>query len=140
MKQTAQKDQAKYGGLVTIWIEQEGTAGGKESAEGSVKDLAGYTVRVEPAVSAKDIRAEPLAAQAEAGNVVLIEGAWNGTFLEERCAFPNGKNDDMVDAASGAFNKLALGRSLFREADRRASISDQIPIFIPRKRGAAIES
>ena len=37
MKQTAQKDAAKYGGLVTIWIEQEGTAGGKESAEWSVQ-------------------------------------------------------------------------------------------------------
>jgi predicted phage terminase large subunit-like protein len=86
MKQTAQKDHAKYGGLVNIWIEQEGTAGGKESAEWSVKDLAGYTVRVEPAVSAKAIRAEPLAAQAEAGNVVLIEGTWNGTFLDELCA------------------------------------------------------
>ena len=76
-----------------------------------------------------------MAAQAEAGNVVLIEGPWNGTFLDELCAFPNGKNDDIVDAASGAFNKLALGRSLFSDADRAASISSKIPVFVPQTRG-----
>jgi len=134
MKQTARADHAKYGGLVYIWIEQEGSGGGKESAEYSLRDLAGYTVQVEPAVKDKEIRAEPLAAQAEAGNVFLIEGAWNAAFLDELCMFPNGRFNDQVDAASGAFNKLALGRSLFSDADRAASISSKIPLFVPQTR------
>ena len=135
MKQTAQADHAKYGGRVHIWIEQEGSGGGKESAEYSRRDLAGYTVQVEPAVKDKGIRAEPLAAQAEAGNVFVIDGAWNAAFLDELCMFPNGRFNDQVDAAAGAFNKLALGRSLFSDADRAASISSKIPVFVPQTRG-----
>lgn len=35
-------------------------------------------------------------------------GPWNTAFLDELCSFPYSRNDDQVDAASGAFNKLAV--------------------------------
>jgi predicted phage terminase large subunit-like protein len=52
-------------------------------------------------------RANPLSAQAEAGNIKLIQGPWIGAFLDELCAFPEGAHDDQVDATSGAFAQIA---------------------------------
>jgi len=46
----------------------------------------------------------PLASQAEAGNVYLINGAWNEDFLDEIEIFPDGNFDDQVDSSSGAFS------------------------------------
>jgi len=93
---------------VEIWVEQEPGAGGKESAQASVKQLAGYTVRADRVTGDKVTRAKPMSAQAEAGNVVLVRGEWNEPFLKESHAFPDSKFKDQVDAAAGAFNKLAL--------------------------------
>lgn len=104
MKQTAETD----GRTVPVWVEQEPGSGGKESAEISVKLLAGYDVHTERVTGSKEARAAPLAAQAEAGNVRLVRGDWNAAFLDEFEVFPNGAHDDQVDAYSGAFNHLAL--------------------------------
>jgi len=51
-------------------------------------------------------RADPFAAQAQVGNVVLLKGDWNYEFLEEAVSFPNGAHDDQVDAATGGFRML----------------------------------
>jgi predicted phage terminase large subunit-like protein len=104
MKQTAALD----GPGVYVWVEQEGGSGGKESAEISVKDLAGYPVHAERVTGDKVSRAQAYSAQAEAGNVKLVSGDWNAAYLDELHAFPVGAHDDQVDASSGAFNKLAL--------------------------------
>jgi len=48
------------------------------------------------------------AAQCESGNVKVLKGDWNTAFLDELCSFPYSRNDDQVDAASGAFTKLAI--------------------------------
>jgi predicted phage terminase large subunit-like protein len=43
----------------------------------------------------------------EAGNVWLPKNAsWVGDFVEQCASFPNGRNDDMVDAMSQAINRL----------------------------------
>jgi len=42
------------------------------------------------------------------GNVILIDGDWVAKFVEEIKFFPAMKNKDQVDAASGAFNILAV--------------------------------
>lgn len=111
IKQTAQLD----GVGVNIWIEQEPGSGGKESAESTVRSLAGYTVKAERPTGEKSSRAEPYSVQVEAGNVKLVAGAWNHDFIEEHKAFPVGKHDDQIDGSSGAFNKLATpsGAGLF---------------------------
>jgi predicted phage terminase large subunit-like protein len=93
---------------VEIWIEQEPGSGGKESAEISVRELAGYVVRADRPTGEILARAQPLAAQAEAGNVKLVAGAWNETFLRECHDFPDGGHDDQVSATALAFNKMAL--------------------------------
>lgn len=54
-------------------------------------------------------RADPFAAQCEAGNVKLFKASWNEDFLEELVAFPNGAHDDQVDAASSGYTALLGG-------------------------------
>lgn len=112
IKQTAELDRGQYG-HVQIWVEQEPGSGGKESAENTIRNLAGYSVRAHAVNSGdgtKEVRAQPLADQCEAGNVRLIAGAWNGSYIEELIAFPMATLKDQVDASSGAFNKLSLNR------------------------------
>lgn len=109
MQQVAAADAAECGNAVTIWMEEEGGSSGKESSQLSIRQLAGYPVRADRPTGDKQVRARPLADQAEAGNVRLVAGPWMEPFLEELERFPKG-HDDQVDAAAGAFNKLALVR------------------------------
>lgn len=107
IRQTAELDQQRYG-HVAIWHEQEPGSGGKDSAAATTRNLAGFAVHSERSSGDKVIRAEPFAAQAGAGNVKLVRGAWNTGYLSELTSFPHGSNDDQVDGSSGAFNKLAI--------------------------------
>jgi phage terminase large subunit-like protein len=45
----------------------------------------------------------------QGGNVWLVAGEWVTDFLDECEVFPAGKFKDQVDAAAGAFSKLAAG-------------------------------
>ena len=104
--QAAQTDKAicpRY----EIWFEQEPGSGGKESAESSVRKFKGFTVKLDKVTGSKEVRAEPYAAQVQAGQVSIKAAGWNREFLTEHEEFPNGKFKDQVDATAGAFNKLA---------------------------------
>ena len=57
----------------------------------------------------KEVRAEPLAAQVQSGNVYLVAGGWVRDFISEMEQYPNGTYLDQVDAAAGAFNRLTAG-------------------------------
>lgn len=98
------------GGDTRIWIEQEPGSGGKESAEATVRNLAGYSIQAERPTGDKTVRAEPFAVQVEAGNVRLVRGEWNQAYVDEMKTFPVGKYKDQVDASGGAFNKVASAR------------------------------
>jgi len=99
---TAQAD----GKDVEIWTEQEPGSGGKESAEFTVRNLAGFSIRAERPVGNKAARADPLSAQVERYNVMLLRGDWNRDFIEEFRLFPFGTFKDQVDATAMAFSKL----------------------------------
>ena len=47
----------------------------------------------------------------------MIEGEWNASFREELRAFPFGRHDDQVDAASRAHMTLASGKAPMRISD-----------------------
>jgi len=121
IRQTAATDADDTDNTLAIWIEQEPGSGGKESAQISVKQLRGYPVYLDRVTGDKFTRAIPMAAQAEAGNVKLVRGQWNAAYLDELEAFPNGTYKDQVDGSSGAFNKLAAGRSSVLDHDLIAS-------------------
>lgn len=102
------RDAAERDGRDTdIWIEQEPGSGGKESAKATIANLAGYKIRAERATGDKAVRAEPYSVQVEANNVRIVKAGWNKAFIDEHKTFPVGKYKDQIDAASGAFNKLA---------------------------------
>lgn len=85
---------------------------GKFVAAYMAQQLQGYAVSIEAEHKSKAQRAAPLAAQAENRFLVLLKADWNKAFVDELCAFPNGSNDDQVDAAAAALRAL-VGRSQF---------------------------
>ena len=109
IKQTAQLDAERFGRRLRIMVEQEPGSGGKESAEHTIEQLAGFDVRAHRLTGGKVMRAEPMSASAEGGNVRLVRGAWVPEFLEALCSFPGGTHDDQVDAAALAFSTLVTG-------------------------------
>lgn len=111
MLETAAKDQAEYRllGSVRICHEQEPGSAGKDAKNYTNKLLAGFPVKAVKVTGNKKLRAEPYASQCEAGNVYIMQGSWNEDFIDEHAVFDNGAHDDMVDAASGAFNQLSKG-------------------------------
>jgi predicted phage terminase large subunit-like protein len=106
IKQTAELDRQSYP-LTKIVVEMEPGSGGKESAESTVRMLAGFPVEADRVTGAKEVRAEPFAAQWQSGNVRLVSGGYVRDYLNEAEGFPVFKFKDQVDASSGAFNKLA---------------------------------
>lgn len=106
IKETAEQDAARYNNSVQIWIEEEPGSSGKDATRYLIKMLSGFPVRADKVTGSKEIRADPFAAQIEAGNVSLLEADWNKRYLNILASFPTGKYSDAVDASSGAFNRL----------------------------------
>ena len=91
---------------VSIIVEQEPGSGGKESAEATIRNLAGYRCYADRPTGDKVLRADTFAVQLNAGNVVMLRAEWNSEYKRELEFFPYGKYKDQVDASSGAFNIL----------------------------------
>ena len=85
---------------------QDPGAGGKAAAHEIVRLLAGFAVTIEPVTGSKMKRAEPFAAQVNAGNVALVDAEWTTDYEDELASFPTGKHDDQVDASSDSFRLL----------------------------------
>jgi predicted phage terminase large subunit-like protein len=94
------------GDRVDIWIEQEPGSGGKESAQATIRMLAGFHCEAERPVGDKAYRADPFSVQVNNGNVMILRGDWNKDFLNELEGFPFGKLKDQVDAGGAGFSKL----------------------------------
>ncbi len=105
LKNTALQD----GKAIKVRIPQDPGAAGKSNAAHQVKLLAGWDVKAVLESGSKEVRATPVEAQAEAGNIKLVNGPWVAAFLDEIAEFPNAKHDDQVDGLSGAFAELVTG-------------------------------
>lgn len=103
IKQTSEVD----GRSVKIRMEQEpGSSGVKAIDDYKRRVLMGYTFKGVPSTGSKEMRANPVASQAEAGNIKIVRGQWNAALLDEIELFPSGSHDDQVDALSGALEAL----------------------------------
>lgn len=109
---TAQLDQARFGN-VRIRLPQDPGQAGKEQAQSYVKFLAGFNVTTELESGSKESRAEPMAAQWQAGNFDILAGEWNEPYLLQLENFPDGKFKDMVDASANGFLELETGHQDF---------------------------
>jgi predicted phage terminase large subunit-like protein len=94
---------------VIVAIEQEPGSGGKESAQGTVRNLKGFSVDSAPATGDKVIRARPFSSQVNVGNVWMVKAEWNLPYINELTMFPNSKYKDQVDATSRAFSVISFG-------------------------------
>ena len=109
IKETAIAD----GMRVKIYVEQEPGSGGKESAEATIRNLAGYACYADRPTGDKAFRADPYSVQVNNGAFQLLKGDWNTKFIEEHRFFPVGTYKDQVDASSGCFNQL-VGKRIAR--------------------------
>ncbi len=105
IKHTAQQDIAKYK-RVKIRLPKDPGQAGKEQAESYIKFLSGFNVVTVAETGSKEARAEPMAAQWQAGNFDILTGAWNEEYLQQLENFPDSKFKDMVDASANAFTEL----------------------------------
>jgi predicted phage terminase large subunit-like protein len=101
MKMQADQD----GKVVHIDFPQDPGQAGKSQAENLAGMFPRSRVHYSPETGSKETRQDAPAAQAEAGNVYIVRGAWNRDWLEEVCAFPNGEYDDQCDAFARAYHR-----------------------------------
>ena len=88
-----------------VYIEDK--ANGPAVIDSLSKQISGV-IAVKPEGS-KESRLHAVSAQIESGNVYLPEGAlWVHDYIEEFSAFPNGADDDQVDATTQALRKLDI--------------------------------
>ncbi|MFQ5840694.1 MAG: phage terminase large subunit, partial [Candidatus Methylomirabilales bacterium] len=116
IRRTATQDEQNLGGkfAFTVWLEQEPGSGGKDSAAITLQMLSrlGYRAFAEPmsGKGTKFYRADPFSGAVKAGLVDIVEAPWTEAFLREAEHYGPGASEmDQIDAASMAYNKLALG-------------------------------
>jgi len=111
IRQTADTD----GIEVKIYQEQEPGATGVNTIDNYRRNiLPDFVFKGDKVTGSKINRAAPFSSQAEAGNIFIIPAEWNHAFLDEAELFPDGKFKDQIDAASGAFSKIATKTNHFR--------------------------
>lgn len=92
-----------------ISIPQDPGQAGKSQVANMKLALSGFNVRSSTETGDKITRFSPFSAQAEAGNVDVLRGAWNERWFSALENFPTAKHDDDVDSTSRAFDGVALG-------------------------------
>ena len=102
---TAQADLARFK-RVRIRLPQDPGQAGKAQAQSFIKFLSGFNVTAIPESGSKETRAEPMAAQWQAGNFDVVTANWNEAYFDQLESFPMSKFKDMVDAGSAAFDEL----------------------------------
>lgn len=107
IKLTAQLDRAKYK-RVRIRLPKDPGQAGKEQADSYIKFLSEFDVTTVAETGSKEARAEPMAAQWQAGNFDIMIGDWNEEYLLQLENFPSGKFKDMVDASANGFAEIEL--------------------------------
>jgi len=119
MKSEMKADQATGRLIDCIWHQQDPGSAGLDSAQATNRMLvkAGFgLIRFETVTGDKEVRAGPWSSALQGGQVRLVRGAWNETFIEEHVAFPKGKFDDQVDMASVGYSKMAMPQVTMTES------------------------
>jgi predicted phage terminase large subunit-like protein len=121
VKSKAERDAKPTRASTMIYMEEEPGASGKNTIDMYARYvLMGYPFYGDKPGSNKVERARPASSAAEGGYIYLIKGSWTKRFLAEACAFPNGIHDDMVDAFTGAFSKVAMSAIMGRDYKQAA--------------------
>jgi predicted phage terminase large subunit-like protein len=103
----------------TMHQEEEGGSSGKDSTAVTQAEFSDYRFEGDHVTGKKETRWNEWEQELEAGNVILIEGAWNHAFISEHVAWRwnvKDQTDDQIDAASRMHMKLRRRRSLIAGA------------------------
>ena len=107
----------------------------------SLELTVGGIIPEDPGTKGKPARLKAVSPFIEAGNVWLPDPAmlspetgepwapWVDGFVEEHAAFPSGRHDDQVDAASQALNRLLLQPLLTGETWDEDDLDDELADF-----------
>lgn len=103
-----------------VVLEGDPASAGDYEIASYMEFLAGHSVQCNKPTNSKYERAKPAMSMAEAGNIVVVEGAWNEDFFHELEAFSEDDeeyaHDDIVDTLSGSVQKHTLGNGGFHSA------------------------
>ena len=120
-EQVVAQTAAEDGIAVEIFMEQEPGSSGKTVIDHYRRNiLAGYTFRPDKdyRTTKKEIRAKPFSAAAEDGQIRILLGNWISPWLDEHIIFPDGRHDDQVDSAVGAFQMITKAQRNSRGSHR----------------------
>ena len=109
---------------VAVRMEREGGSSGPSLIDHYARNvLPGYNFMGVKPLTAKIIRWGPMSSALQARNLFLLEAPWNRDFIDEldACRGEDEKNDQ-ADAASGAFNELALTGGNAQVIDHRPDV------------------
>lgn len=100
------------GVAVRIRIPQDPGQAGVAQKDDYAITLDGFTFKALPPTGDKLTRAEPFAAQMEAGRVMMVKAPWNDAYKEELRMVPAGRYWDQTDASADAYNELNTAKPL----------------------------
>lgn len=106
MRNTAELDRQQYGHVVQ-WVEEEGGGAGKDMAGHYIRLFSGMEAYTQRPERDKVTRARPWASVQQAGGVRVLITDWTKGFIDQHKAFPFASRKDKVDAAAGAYSKVA---------------------------------
>jgi len=114
--QTAMDD----GPDVVVLIEANGTQLGYYQDIKSEGVLRSRVVLPDKPLGNKEMRASVWGSRLQDGVIYIVRGEWNSAFFDETDVFPNGENDDQVDAVSGGYAFLVS--NMFGKAETAPGI------------------
>jgi len=95
--------------LMTRWEQEPGSAGKRESAR-LMQEISKRVKRADcrgiPSREDKILRGKPFSAQAQGGNIKVVDGDWTDAWITHMHNQPDIPHDDIADATTGAFNQL----------------------------------
>lgn len=106
VEQTIRNLASQDGVECEVCLPQDPGQAGKSQVAHLKRMLSGFNVRSSPETGDKVTRFSPFSAAAEAGNVMVLRGAWNEQWFTNLEGFPDMKHDDDADSTARAFNSM----------------------------------
>jgi predicted phage terminase large subunit-like protein len=108
IRNIAAQDYQTYRDIYSVGLEQDPGQAGKAEVQDVARQLPEYNVKINRVRESKATRVKPFSAQAEAGNIRVVEGIWNGPYFDELENFDGTTKciSDQVDGTSGGYYML----------------------------------
>lgn len=104
----------EFGTFATRWPARRHLVEDKANGPAIIAELKATIAAIVPVTvkGSKEARAHAVTGKIEAGNVYLpVNAPWLGDYLGELAEFPNGANDDQVDATTQALDSKVSGKA-----------------------------